>query len=125
MTASQDPDVELELATKACTKCGEEKPLTGFYRQKSTPDGRRSSCAGCVNRYVKRRTADRRKEMGEEAWQEHRRQIQRRHRETGGYERDRLQAEAYNEAMRRVREAHRAEFEAYYREARYDRGLPT
>lgn len=35
--------------TKRCTKCGETKPLTGFYlRNAKRPDGpRRSSCKAC------------------------------------------------------------------------------
>lgn len=36
-----------ELQSKRCTKCGELKPLMGFYRDASTKDGYRSSCKTC------------------------------------------------------------------------------
>lgn len=34
---------------KACTKCGETKPLTEFFRQKRGKFGRRSMCKACVS----------------------------------------------------------------------------
>ena len=37
------------METKVCTKCGEEKPLSEFYRLKSSKDGRRSACKKCSN----------------------------------------------------------------------------
>jgi Homing endonuclease associated repeat len=33
---------------KVCTKCGEAKPLEGFHRHRSSPDGRTSQCKECV-----------------------------------------------------------------------------
>lgn len=33
---------------KACTKCGEVKPLTDFYVQKHNTDGRTGTCKDCV-----------------------------------------------------------------------------
>lgn len=34
---------------KVCTKCGEEKPLTDFHKDKASKDGFRSSCKACRN----------------------------------------------------------------------------
>ncbi len=34
---------------KVCTKCGQAKPLSEFYRDKKGQDGLRSQCRGCVS----------------------------------------------------------------------------
>lgn len=34
---------------KSCKKCGENKPLEGFYPHPQTKDGRRSTCKTCEN----------------------------------------------------------------------------
>lgn len=34
--------------SKACSRCGTVKPLTDFYRDKGSKDGRRADCATCV-----------------------------------------------------------------------------
>ena len=36
------------MKTKVCTKCGEEKPLTEFYRDRQKSDGLSSSCKICA-----------------------------------------------------------------------------
>ena len=36
---------------KACSKCGEEKPLTGFNRSRRDRDGFRSECRECQAQY--------------------------------------------------------------------------
>lgn len=36
------------IATKACKKCGETKPLTAFYRAGKNSDGHRGSCKECT-----------------------------------------------------------------------------
>lgn len=36
------------MVTKICTKCGEEKQLGDFYKQKSGKLGRKSSCKACT-----------------------------------------------------------------------------
>jgi hypothetical protein len=36
------------VATKACSKCGDVKPLTEFYVDKAKPDGRRRECSVCT-----------------------------------------------------------------------------
>lgn len=38
---------------KRCTKCGEEKPKSEFYKQKTHKDGLRSQCKKCVNKHGK------------------------------------------------------------------------
>jgi len=37
--------------TKRCTKCGKEKPLDGFHRDRSKKQGRRSRCRECERQY--------------------------------------------------------------------------
>jgi hypothetical protein len=34
---------------KSCSKCGQAKPLTDFYRSKLYPDGHRAQCKECYN----------------------------------------------------------------------------
>lgn len=36
---------------KKCTKCGEEKQLTEFCRQRKSPDGLRYQCKACAYEY--------------------------------------------------------------------------
>ena len=38
---------------KKCTKCGKQKPLSEFYKQKITLDGFAYKCKACANMYVK------------------------------------------------------------------------
>ena len=35
--------------TKRCLNCGEEKPLTAFHRDASSPDGHKRWCKACAN----------------------------------------------------------------------------
>lgn len=39
--------------TKVCTKCGEDKPLSEFFKRSSARRGRRSSCKKCYSGYKK------------------------------------------------------------------------
>lgn len=41
----------MEKLTKICTKCGIEKSLEDFHKDKNTKDGRRSWCKDCSNQY--------------------------------------------------------------------------
>lgn len=34
---------------KSCSRCREEKPITGFYRNRSQPDGHSHYCKPCCN----------------------------------------------------------------------------
>lgn len=44
------------IATKRCSKCGCEKPITEFHKRKASPDGLQSWCIQCTKecnaRYV-------------------------------------------------------------------------
>lgn len=42
-------DVDESTQTKACTKCGVEKPIDGFARDRSARDGHCYRCKDCVN----------------------------------------------------------------------------
>ena len=33
---------------KTCKKCGEEKPISHFYRRRAEPDGHHAWCKACV-----------------------------------------------------------------------------
>lgn len=35
------------MTTKLCSKCGEERPVTDYYRQKGGKDGLRAACKKC------------------------------------------------------------------------------
>ncbi len=48
-----------EVVTKQCTKCGETKPITEFYRDSSRDDAFRPSCKDCHKTLVYGRKQDR------------------------------------------------------------------
>lgn len=49
MAAKAPIEIEITNATKTCTKCGETKPLTDFYKDKKASDGHQSWCKRCVS----------------------------------------------------------------------------
>ena len=51
------------MAAKKCSKCGEEKPLEQFHKQKECKDGRRPDCKSCFYAAAKARI-----KPGERAW---------------------------------------------------------
>lgn len=53
------------MTTKTCAKCGEEKPLDGFHKDKSKRGGRNSRCKECVSEYDRRYREENREEMRE------------------------------------------------------------
>ena len=59
---------------KTCTKCGEEKPLADFTRDKSKRDGRRPSCRGC-RASQRAESADRWRKYSAAYYAEHREQV--------------------------------------------------
>jgi hypothetical protein len=54
-----------DSASKRCTKCGETKPLSKFYRNRNTPDGMHSWCRSCRHPGIEERYHARRVEAAE------------------------------------------------------------
>jgi hypothetical protein len=115
--------VSVVVAEKVCRRCGETKPLSDYYHNKATSDGFTIYCKPCCRWYTETAKAKRRAEMGEEAWLEQQRQVVRQSRQRRNYDRERLQSRAQTAAVRRLVEAHRAEYEQYLREEKHGRGL--
>ncbi len=44
---------------RVCTKCGDEKPLSGYYKHPAGKDGRDTTCAECRKSYVRANRAER------------------------------------------------------------------
>jgi hypothetical protein len=59
---------DLAVAMKRCTKCGEVKNLSEFYQTPRVADGHSSSCKTCQREAKKQHSAQRRAEMGDDAW---------------------------------------------------------
>ena len=51
--------------TKQCPRCGEEKPLTEFTRNRTRPDGWQSWCKPCDAEYAREYREENREEMVE------------------------------------------------------------
>lgn len=45
--------METTATTKICDKCGQEKPITEYYRNRTRKDGYSSTCKVCHNAYMK------------------------------------------------------------------------
>lgn len=102
----------VQLVVKVCRSCGEEKPGGEFPRNRANKDGLHSYCKPCNVAQVKRRQAEQRQEMGEEAYLRHKRRIvDRSRRKPEVLERTRLGNRVKTEATRRLREHHRDEYE--------------
>ena len=43
----------MEMTTKKCSKCGEVKPISEFYKSSSSKDGYQSYCKYCMNHLSK------------------------------------------------------------------------
>lgn len=89
--------------------------MSGFYRDKSSKDGRYTWCSSCHKADVEARTARRRAEMGEEAWLAARAEAVRKHRERTGNAGGKRYSRAVTAATRALIEAHRAEYDARLR----------
>jgi hypothetical protein len=113
----------VDLAVKTCTKCGETKPLSEFYRRRASRDGRATQCRTCVQTTVLVNRAAERERMGDEYWKAHQAEIVRRHRAKGRDARSRESRQAYNSALHELRRRHPAEFQAILLLERHDRGL--
>ena len=58
-------DVETDdVKTKKCTKCGEIKKMTDFYKDKTSPSGRLAYCKKCRNKQVEDYKIRKMKERG-------------------------------------------------------------
>ncbi|MGB3944544.1 MAG: hypothetical protein WBK88_07120 [Methanothrix sp.] len=42
------------METKRCSKCGEEKPVDAFYRNRAAKDGLQNLCKQCHREYMRR-----------------------------------------------------------------------
>jgi hypothetical protein len=114
----------LTIATKACTKCAEVKPLSGFHRNRRSPDGRQNRCKECMRSEALESQARRRAEMGEDAWLAYKRDNVRRSRQNPDVRRRQLLAQAaYSQALQALRRLHSSEFDALHARERYERGL--
>lgn len=120
---------EPEALTKACSKCGEVKPFSGFNKCKGMRDGYRSECKECrkeyrketsdrikeYNREYRKENADRIKEYNKEYRKENADRARERNRKYYKENSDRFKEckkEYYKENADRIRERHRK----YYKE---------
>jgi hypothetical protein len=113
----------LEVASKTCTKCEDNKPLSEFYRQAGTPDGHKYSCKECEKARVADYQARKREEMGDEAWRAYKLKAVSRHRAARRDGRSKESASAYNAALFALRDLHRDQFDRLLAAERYERGL--
>jgi len=59
--------------TKTCTKCGDSKELSFFYKDKNAKDGHRNQCKGCKKAYTKkwhRENLEKRRKINRKYYQE-------------------------------------------------------
>lgn len=92
---------DLAVATKRCTRCGKRKPLEAFSPDTYKRDGLQTWCKTCRADYIR----------------------ERRSKDPLLASADRAQVEAYNAALRVLRDLHRAEFDLIYTAERERRGL--
>lgn len=114
----------VELITKVCTQCGEDRPLSEYHRNRRNPDGHQYECKPCANRRLREYQKRRRDEIGEEAWLELGRQMVAKSR-TKAEVRDRCKraSAAYFAALFALRDLHRDQFDRLLAAERYERGL--
>lgn len=99
------------LGVKRCTKCGEMKDLSEFYRNRARPDGRNNECRACSKSRTLDYTARLKSEIGEDEFRRRGRERVQRSRDN-----EKSRVRAYNEALKRVRDAHKEEFDRYLAE---------
>ena len=118
--------MSIQVSEKICPDCERIKPLSDFYKDAGTSDGRSTYCADCTKQRVYKAQQRRREEMGEEAWLKHRRQVVARRREKMKAETGTVRAPyeiAYDKATARLRELHQDDFRKLLNEERYKLGL--
>ena len=102
----------VDFPTKVCSLCGDDKPLSQFYKNRVRRDGLDGWCADCKREATKRSIARRRAEIGADAWKKHQRDIQRKYRRNeSNRERNRQINRRIATATRHLRERHRDEYE--------------
>lgn len=89
------------VATKRCNMCGKRKPLDAFGLRRKSPDGLQGHCKACNRVQIRERRAN----------------------DPAFLARGTKQAKAYWEALSRLREAHRDEFDQLYAEELTMRGV--
>lgn len=104
---------------KTCPACGEQKPASEWYRNRTAADGLASCCAACTRSRIQKKRA----EMGDDAWLARQRDITANHRARTGNLRGKQLAAAYWTAVVRLRAAHPAEYDQYVTEAKQEQGL--
>jgi hypothetical protein len=112
---------ELAVATKRCSKCGEVKPLSEFYNDRTKADGKASWCKTDDLASQRRSNQRRRESIGDKAFKEEQRERTRRHRASG--KDTGLDRKAYRKALWQLKANHQTEFTALLRVARYELGL--
>lgn len=114
---------EVILSEKTCTKCGETKPLSDYYKKANTKDGKSYRCKDCVKSAVAEYQERKKEEIGIDAWREQSRAAAKRSRTKNGYRTEKLYGQAARSAVERLKAAHPQEYAAYLREEKYARGL--
>lgn len=111
----------LELMERRCARCGETKPLGDFPRSKNEIGGRGYWCKPCSREAANAYNARMRAVLGEDEVRRRQRERTTRHRSTPeGREASRLQSRITREALSRLRDAHRDEYEALLHLVRYE-----
>ena len=113
----------LKVTSKGCSRCEEIKPLSQFYRNRGTKDGRQSHCAACSLAATIEQQKRKRAEMGEVAWLESRRINTANSRARTGNETGKATGRARTQAHIRLAEMYPKPFARIYSEERLKQGL--
>lgn len=103
--------MSIEVLSKRCTKCGEIKPVSDFYREKHKRSGYHSHCKVCHRASTKAAQARRRARMGEDAWLAHQRELVARSRERRQMSSERTYSKARWDATQTLIQRHQSEFD--------------
>lgn len=124
MNVVTDPQaMSLVLATKTCSTCKRELPVSSFYREKLSPDGLRYSCKECTKEQSRASRERRRAKLGEEYYLAVTNAAVKRHRQRTGNAYDKLYRRATYLASKRLKELHQDEYEHLLNVARREVGL--
>jgi len=112
----------LVAVEKACTRCGEIKRASEFYRNQRRQDGLQSWCAECRRADMNKRNAPKRAEDPDGFRARINANVRASRARTGNV-RGKDYMQARDEALRRLRAAHPDEWEQLLRVVKYERGL--